>query len=110
MAFCLAAFKCFAVTESFKINIHNVPVLSRSVFQYCSRLNSVTLPSTLTEIWDNAFEQCTGLTEITIPEGVDYIGSKVFAGCENLRSVELPNSLDRACPSDSILRSLTCFA
>ena len=62
-------------------------------FAYCSRLESVTLPDTLTEIDDNAFWGCSGLTSIVIPDSVRVIKKNAFYDCPGLAFVELPDSL-----------------
>ena len=78
---------------------------------------SVSLPSTLTSIGNDAFYACSGLTSITIPANVETIGAtafqnsnlesitfesgsklktietRTFHGCD-LRSVVLPDSLE----------------
>ena len=54
---------------------------------------SVTLPSTLTEIGTQAFYGCDTLKEITIPERVTSIGASAFAGCTSLTEVILPESV-----------------
>ena len=38
----------------------------------------VTIPTTVTEIGDNAFGYCSNLTEINLPEGLKTIGNHVF--------------------------------
>ena len=50
-------------------------------------LRSVTLPDTLTAIYEYAFEDCIALKSITIPEDVTSIGKKAFYGCTSLASV-----------------------
>jgi len=62
-------------------------------FAGCSKLVSVTFPSSLKIIGSRAFAACTALTAIVIPEGVTEIGSEAFAGCRSLASVSLPNTL-----------------
>jgi TolA-binding protein len=52
---------------------------------------SYTIPSSVTEIGNNAFAGCTNLTSVTIPDSVTSIGMNAFGGygpsCENLTSV-----------------------
>ena len=47
---------------------------------------SVTIPSSVTSIGQQAFVGCTGLTSITIPNSVTSIGNQAFYGCK-LRNV-----------------------
>lgn len=52
-----------------------------------SALQSISLPSTLKNISDNAFYGCTGLTTITIPTSVQTIGNYAFKNCSKLENV-----------------------
>lgn len=56
-------------------------------------VTAVTIPSSVTEIEENAFYYVEGLTEITIPDSVQKIGSRAFAWCNNLESVNFGNGL-----------------
>ena len=48
-------------------------------------LTSITLPSSLTSIGNNAFDGCTGLTgSLVIPDGVTSIGARAFNKCASL--------------------------
>ncbi len=70
-------------------------------FFKCKNLESVSLPSTVTEIGGlgdmttsyGAFQECTSLKTINLPEGLQTIGPCAFKKCSALRSVILPNSL-----------------
>lgn len=59
-----------------------------AAFAGCDRLQSVTLPASLTYIDDYAFAG-TGLTSINIPATVQDMGKGVFARCEALQSAVL---------------------
>ena len=58
----------------------------------CDILSSVTLPSTLKIIGDEAFWDCWALQHVTIPYGVTSIGESAFADT-NLGEVSLPASV-----------------
>lgn len=62
-------------------------------FNNCAYLESVTLPSGLTEIGEDAFLRCIKLKSITIPEGATSIGRQAFAHCRELTSVTIPDSV-----------------
>lgn len=62
------------------------------------KLKSITIPSTIVTIRENAFMGCESLEEITIPDSVTFIGKSAFNGCKGLKSVVIGNgvtSLDK---------------
>ena len=54
---------------------------------------NVTIPDSVTSIWDCAFLGYSGLTSITIPDGVTRIGGAAFGDCSGLTSITIPNSV-----------------
>lgn len=63
-------------------------------FEGCENLRSVRLPSGTKTLPDVLFAGCTALESIRIPEGVKVIDGSAFYGCSNLREVVLPDSLE----------------
>ena len=51
---------------------------------YDSGITSVTFPSSLTSIGNNAFSGCSGLTSISLPSSLTSIGNSAFSGCSGL--------------------------
>ncbi len=47
---------------------------------YNEEINSVTVPSSVTQISDKAFEGCTNLSEINLPSTLTFIGEDILAG------------------------------
>ena len=70
-----------------------VTEIGNSAFSGCWKLTSVSIPSSVTLIRENAFSS-TGLTSVTIPgnegNGTE-IGNDAFDNCENLTTVTLGN-------------------
>ena len=62
-------------------------------FKECTKLVSVTLPSSIKEIGLYAFYNCTSLKSITIPSGVTTIEYDTFDGCTSLTNVTLPSTV-----------------
>ena len=66
-----------------------------NAFQCNSSLQSLTLPSSVTNIDHHAFYQCSSLDEFVIPDGVESIERAVFAECSKLKTVTVPNSVKK---------------
>ena len=62
-------------------------------FFYCSRLKSLTLPSSITSIGYRAFYECSGLTSLTISSNITKIGGEAFEHCYRLTSLNLPDGI-----------------
>ena len=78
---------------------------SPGVFQSFKHLKSISLPSTLKKIGDNAFREA-GMSSFVIPDSVTTIGSQAFSKCENLRNIEFGAGIETigdyvfsSCPS-----------
>ena len=63
-------------------------------FSGCTKLETVTLPTTLELIGPGAFANCCSLASIEIPEGVTEILGNAFSGCTKLETVILPETLE----------------
>lgn len=62
-------------------------------FSGCNNITSVTIPSSVTEIGQEAFQSCHYMTSVTIPNTVTKIGLSAFNGCNRLTSVTIPSSV-----------------
>lgn len=54
---------------------------------------NVLIPSTVTEIGDQAFAENTKLKSVTIPSSVTKINYRAFSGCTSLNNVDIPDSV-----------------
>ena len=70
-----------------------VTSLPDNLFQGCTSLSNVKLPSGLTSIGQSAFQGTTSLKTIEIPNTVTSIGQSAFQGTTSLTSVNLPTGL-----------------
>lgn len=52
------------------------------------------------------FENCTHLQEIRLPSELEAIGHRTFAGCQSLNNVQFPNTLERIGGTDATLGSM----
>ena len=79
------------VTDIEKEDFHTYDKIGS--FYGCTSLTSVTIPSGVTSIGDNAFYNCKSLTDITIPDSVKSIGHRAFNYCTSLTSIIIPESV-----------------
>lgn len=63
------------------------------VFYGCYGLESVSIPSTVTQIGSYAFEFDNVLVDVNFPEGLKYIQSGAFYGCKALERADMPSTL-----------------
>ena len=83
----------------------------KGVFEGCTRLTSINIPSSVKFIGTNSFSGCSGLTSINIPNDITKIEDGTFSGCKGLTSINIPNSVtsigERAFYQCSGLTSIT---
>jgi len=69
-----------------------VTALGSSMFNFCSALRYAQIPSTITTIGSGAFQYCLGLQSITIPNGVTSIDTYAFYYCP-IKSIVMPDTV-----------------
>ena len=67
--------------------------LSKSVFNYCSALETAVIPQSVTSIEVAAFGYNYSLIGVVIPQSVTSIETSAFSYCESLKSIVLPQGL-----------------
>ena len=79
-------------------------------FNGCSKLPSIDIPSSVTSIGSGAFEECTSLSSISLPSNLKTIGDSAFDYSESLPSINIPasvTSIGTAFSGCSALKSMT---
>lgn len=61
--------------------------IGNEAFSGCIGLTSINIPFLVTTIGANAFYNCTGLTSVSIPKSVTSMGAGAFYSCDNLTSI-----------------------
>ena len=86
---------CFLFDDCHNLTSVTIPdsveSIGNCVFYDCG-METITLPSGLTNIPIQAFTKCSQLTSVTIPAGVTEIGMYAFYECESLTSVTFQGS------------------
>ena len=71
---------------------YKVTVIGNSSFAN-SRITSITLPNSITDIGVSAFESCVYLTEAKLPNSIRILPQRVFYECTGLRSINIPETV-----------------
>ncbi len=72
----------------------SVTKIGGAAFYGCSALEKITLPETVTAVESGTFFGCSALTEITLGSAVTSIGDMAFGYCTSLTDIALPDSVE----------------
>ena len=73
-----------------------------AAFAGFTKITSVVIPDSVTEIAGGCFYECRSLQYVKIPEGVTFIGADAFAGCWNLYTLVIPSTMTNLADNKSI--------
>ena len=80
-------------------------------FGYCSSLESIVIPASVTTFSNGCFRNCTNLSSVTfLGSGITIFEGYLFNNCTSLTSITIPNSvttLSGGCFSGTGLTSIT---
>jgi len=71
----------------------SVTNIAEQAFFFCVGLTNITIPSTVISIGYRAFAYCAGLAAVTIGNDVTDIGDSAFYYCTGLTAIIVPNSV-----------------
>ena len=86
--------------ESFKYPIFHLVIkpgitsISDQAFQYCRKIESVSLPEGIKSIGASAFYNCNDLKEIILPNGLEEVCGNSFASCIAMEKVVIPEGIE----------------
>ncbi len=66
--------------------------INENCFYFCNNIKTVTLPSTLINIGEDAFNY-VDFENVVIPDGVKTIGGGAFYSCSSLKTLTIPKSV-----------------
>ena len=69
-------------------------IIGQSMFTGCSKLRTITLPTSVTAILSNAFSR-SGIRKVDIPNSVSHLGGDAFAYCSSLTTVVIGSRVSR---------------
>ena len=69
---------------------NTITTIGSQAFENCVKISQVSIPNSVTTIGLWAFKGCSSLQNITIPDSVTYIGSGAFKECSSLKTITLP--------------------
>ena len=75
----------------------SLETIGSHAFEWCYKIENITLPSSLRNIEREAFKFCGSLKTMELPPLIDSISSSCFEGCKDLGEVTLPNELKYIC-------------
>lgn len=76
-----------------KVEIGDNVSIEGYTFTYCSSLETITLPITITSFSTYSFSTCSTLKAITIPSGTTSIESNAFSSCYHIKHILLPKGV-----------------
>ena len=68
--------------------------IGKQAFYGCESLESITLPSSVTDIDKSALYHCRKLRELVLNEGLEKIGYNSFRRCGSLERISIPSSVN----------------
>lgn len=76
--------------------VNEVPVTDiRTAFRGHTKVTSVTLPSNIKKIPDEAFMGCSAMTTIVVPDGVTEIGERAYSAIRTFKKIVIPASVEK---------------
>ena len=93
------AFCCFYTNERSRLASVTIPSsvtqIGKNAFGKCLKLKSITIQNSVKEIGKGAFHSCSALSSVTIPDSVTEIGESAFYDCCGLTSIIIPDSVKK---------------
>ncbi len=76
-----------------KIDEYSVTEIDSYAFADCTKITSITIPSSVKTIGCSAFSGCTGLKSVNISDSITSIGEEAFLDCTSLANITISDSV-----------------
>lgn len=73
----------------------SVSEIGEEAFWKCEKLKALHISEGVIHIETGAFKECSALEEVTIPASVTTLGDEIFAGCVSLKHIRIPSHLKK---------------
>lgn len=72
---------------------YNVIGIGKRAFWFCEKLETISLPNSISIINEEAFSHCIMLQDVIIPNSVQSVDWGAFHGCSSLTSIKISESI-----------------
>lgn len=72
------------------------------MFEFCTDLETVSIPGTIKSIYGSAFLNCSKLSSVELNEGIESLGLYIFNQCSQLKEITFPASI-KTCAFNSYI-------
>lgn len=86
---------CYNLTIVNMSDTVTVEEIGNNAFADCKKLESITIPDSVTKIGAYAFKGCTSLKEVIIPDSVEEISEHAFDGCASVKDVTIGQGVEK---------------
>lgn len=69
-------------------------VMLNGAFEMMKNLEAISIPASVTTVWESTFGACTNLRKVVFKGNVEQIGPYAFSGCKSLTKLVLPDSVE----------------
>ena len=99
----------YGCTSLVSVDLGTVPYIGKGTFGECAALESIVIPSSVTEIKDGAFQNCIALSSVVLPSTLKSIGANAFNSCSGLTSIDIPEGVTTIGNSAFLSTAITSF-
>lgn len=81
-------------------------IIGQDAFAYCTSLQSIQIPDSVTRIEKSAFFGCCSLTSVVLPAKLNAVGDRAFSQCKKLTSIKAYPKMPVELPSEEVFSNV----